>query len=73
MNSSYNKLFHETGVKNIPHYRLLALSNQPSSLEGEWATKKQVRHTLSGIDQIPAELVKTGNRTIRSEIYKLII
>jgi len=28
---------------------------------------------LPGTDQIPAELIKSGGRTIRYEIYKLII
>jgi hypothetical protein len=29
------------------------------------------RHKLPGTDQIPAELIKAGGRTIRSEIHKL--
>jgi hypothetical protein len=31
------------------------------------------RHESSGIDQIPAELIKAGGRIIRPEILKLII
>jgi hypothetical protein len=30
-------------------------------------------HKSSGIDQIPAELIKAGGRTIRSKIHKIII
>jgi hypothetical protein len=30
-------------------------------------------HKSSGIDQIPAEFIKTGGRTIRCAIHKLII
>jgi len=30
------------------------------------------RHKSAGIDQIPAELIKTGSRTIQSQIHKLI-
>jgi hypothetical protein len=35
------------------------------------AIKKLKRHKSPGIDQIPAELIKAGGRTIRSEIHKL--
>jgi hypothetical protein len=30
------------------------------------------RHTSPGINQIPAELIKAGGRTIRSDVQKLI-
>jgi hypothetical protein len=36
------------------------------------ATDKQKRHKSTGIDQIPAEMIKAGGRTIRFEIHKLI-
>jgi len=36
------------------------------------AIEKLKRHKSPGIDQIPAELIKEGSRTIRSEILKLI-
>jgi len=36
------------------------------------AIEKTKRHKSSGIDQIPAELVKVGCRTVRSEIFVLI-
>ena len=29
-------------------------------------------HKLPGIDQIPAEIIKAGGRTIPSEIHKLL-
>jgi hypothetical protein len=35
--------------------------------------KKLKSHKLPGIDQIPAELIKAGGRTIRCAIHKLII
>jgi len=34
--------------------------------------EKLKRHKSPGIDQIEAELITAGGRTIRSEIYKLI-
>ena len=37
-----------------------------------WLLEKLKRHKSPGIDQIPAELIKAGGRTIHSEIYKLI-
>jgi hypothetical protein len=45
----------------------------PSALEVELAIEKLKSHKSPGIDQIPAELIKTGVRTIRSAIRKLII
>jgi hypothetical protein len=44
------------------------LSPVPLSLK--W--QKLKRHKSPGIDQIPAELIKAGGRTIRSEVHKLI-
>ena len=46
---------------------------KPSAFELEMAIEKLKRHRLPGIDQIPSELIKTGGRTIRSEIHKLIL
>jgi hypothetical protein len=45
---------------------------EPSDSEVEMATEKLKRHKSPGIDQIPAELIKAGGRTIGSEIHKLI-
>jgi len=39
----------------------------------ELAVEKLKSHKSPGIDQIPAELIKTGGRTIRFVIHKLII
>jgi hypothetical protein len=45
---------------------------EPSNSEVEMASEKLKRHKSPGIDQIPAELIKAGGRTIHSEIHKLI-
>jgi hypothetical protein len=45
---------------------------EPSDSEVEMAIEKLKSHKSPGIDKIPAELIKTGGRTIRSEIHKLI-
>jgi hypothetical protein len=44
-----------------------------SVLEVEFAIEKLKIHKSPGIDQIPAELIKAGGRTIRFVIHKLII
>ena len=46
---------------------------EPSVLEVELAIEKLKSHKSPSIDQIPAELIKTGGSTIRCAIYKLII
>jgi hypothetical protein len=43
-----------------------------SAFEPEMANEKLKRHKSPGIDQIPAELIKAGGRTICWEIHKLI-
>jgi hypothetical protein len=43
---------------------------EPSACEVEMAIEK-LRHKSQGIDQIPAEFIKAGGRTIPSEIHKL--
>jgi hypothetical protein len=46
---------------------------QPSAFEVEMAIEELKSHRSPGIDQIPAELIKTGSRKIPYEIYKHII
>ena len=43
-----------------------------SAFEFAMSTVKLQRHKSPGTDQIPAELIKAGSRTIRSEIHELI-
>jgi hypothetical protein len=45
---------------------------QPSAFDVEMAIEKLKRHKSLEIDQIRAELIKAGRRTIRSEVHKLI-
>jgi len=35
------------------------------------SNEELIRHKLPGTNQIPAEVIKTGSRTIRSEIHNL--
>jgi len=46
--------------------------SQPSAFEVEMATEKLERHKSPGTDQIPAESIKAGGRTIRSESHEII-
>ena len=46
---------------------------EPSAFEFELAIEKLKNHKSPGIDQIPAELIKSVGRTFRCEIHKLII
>jgi hypothetical protein len=46
---------------------------EPSALELELAIEKLKSHKSPGIDQMPAELIKAGGRTIRCAIHKPII
>ena len=45
---------------------------EPSAFEDELAIEKVKSHKSPDIDQIPAELIKTGGRTIRCQIHKFI-
>ena len=49
------------------------LVTDPSAFEIELAIEKLKSHKSPGSDQIPAELIKAGNRTIRFKIHKLIV
>jgi len=46
---------------------------ETSAFEVELAAEELKSHKSPRIDRIPAELIKTGGRTIRYEIHKLII
>jgi len=45
---------------------------EPSAFDIEMAIKKLKRRNSLDIDEIPAEMIKSGCRTIISEIYKLM-
>ena len=46
---------------------------EPRASEVELAIEKLKSHKSPGIDQIPAELIKAGGKTIHCEIHKLVI
>ena len=63
------------GVKDVGQAEIHTtqpLVPEPSVSEVELAIDKLKSHKSPGIDQIPAELIKAGGRTICFEIHKLI-
>jgi len=69
------QLFNVHGVKDVGQAEIHTaepLGPEPSASEFEMAIDKLKSHKSSGIDQIRAELIKAGCRTICLEIHKLI-
>ena len=63
------------GVKDVGQTEIHTaepLVLDPSASEVELAIDKLKSHKSPGIDQIPAELMKVGGRTLCLEIHKLI-
>ena len=60
-------------VRQVEIHIAEPLVPEPSAFEVELAIEKLKSHKSPGIDQIPAELIKAGGRTIRCAIHKLII
>jgi len=72
----FSQLFNVCGVKDVRQAEVHTaepLVPEPSAAEVELAIDKLKSHKSPGIDQIPAELIKAGGRTIGLEIHKLII
>ena len=61
------------GLRRLGRHTAEPLVPEPSDFEVELAIEKLKSHKSPGIDQIPAELIKAGGRTIRCAIHKLII
>jgi hypothetical protein len=70
----FSQLFNVHGIKDIRQTEIHPagpLVPKPRAFEVEMATGK-LCHKSPGIDQIPAELIKAGGRTICPEIHDLI-
>jgi len=73
--SYFSQLFNVYGVKDVGQTEMHTaepLVPEPSASQVEVAIDKLKSHKSSGIDQIPAELIKAGGRKICLEIHKLI-
>ena len=71
----FSQLLNVHGVNNVRQTEIRKgepLVPQPSALEVEMATEELKRHKSPCTDQIPAEMIKAGGRTIHSEIHKFI-
>ena len=69
------QLFNVHGVRDVRQteiHKAEPLVPELNVVEVEMAIEKLKTHKSSGIDQIPAELIKAGGRTICSEIHKHI-
>jgi hypothetical protein len=72
----FSQILNVNGISNVRQAEIHTaepLVPEPSVLEVELAIEKLKSYKSPGIDQIPAELIKAGGRTIRCAIYKLII
>jgi len=70
----FSQLFNVHGVKDVGQAEIHTtepLVPEPSASEVELAIDKLKSHKSPGIDQILAELIKAGGRTIFLEIHKL--
>jgi len=71
----FSQLFNVHRVKDVGQAEIhsrTTLVTQPSASEFQLAIDKLKSHKSPGTDQIPAELIKAGGRTICVEIHKLI-
>jgi len=71
----FSQLLNVHGVDDIRQAQIHTaepLVPEPSAFEFELAIEKLKSNKSPGIDQIPAELIKAGGRTIRCVIHKLI-
>jgi hypothetical protein len=69
----FSQLFNVHGVSDVTQtdiYTAEPLLPESNAFEVEKANEKLKRPKSPGIDQIPAELIKAGGKTIWSEINK---
>ena len=67
------QLLNVNGVSNVRQTEIAKpLVPEPIVFEVDMAVEELKSHKSPGIDQSPAELIKTRGRTIHSEIHKLI-
>jgi len=60
------------GVRQTEIHKVEPLMSKPSAFEVEMSLEKLNIHISPGIDQIRAELIKSGAKTIRPQIHELI-
>jgi hypothetical protein len=76
LSNYYSQVLNVHGVSDVRQAEIhtaVLLVPEPSVLEIELAIEELNCHKSPGNDQIPADLIKAGGRTIRCAIHKLII
>jgi hypothetical protein len=71
----FSQLWNVHGVNDVRETKIHtaeSLLPEPSACEVEMVIDKLKRHISPDTDQIPSELIKSGGRTIHSDIHKLI-
>jgi len=66
-------IYEDNDARQAEIHTVEPLVPEPSAFEVELAIGKLKNHKSTGIDQIQAELIKAGGRTICCTIHKLII
>jgi len=61
------------GLLMLGRHTAEPLAPEPKASDVELAIEKLKTHQSPGFDQIPAEMIKPGGKTIRCEIHKLLI
>jgi hypothetical protein len=72
----FSQILNEHGVSDVRKAEIHTaepLVPEPRAMEVELAIQKLECHKSPSIDQIPADLIKAGGRTIRCAIHKSII
>jgi hypothetical protein len=71
----FSQLSNVNGVSDVRQTEIhteVPLLSETSAFEVKLAVENLKTHRSPGIDQIPAEMIKAGGRTIRSKIHKRI-
>ena len=72
----FSQLFNVHGVKDVGQVEISTadpLVPEPSAFEFELASDKLKSHKSTGIDEIPAELIKAGGRTLAWRFINLLL
>jgi len=72
--NDFSQLLHVHGARDVRQteiHMVEPLVPKPSASEIDLTIENLKTHNSPGTDQIPAEVIKAGGRTIHSEIHKL--
>ena len=72
----FSQLLNVHGVNEVRQTEICTtepLVSEPNAYEDELPIERLISHKSPGIDQVPAELIKRGGKTIHCEIHKLTI